>query len=175
MQYFDFFELPVSFVLDEATLRRQYYTNSKRFHPDFYSLEPAEKQAWALEQSTLNNQAYTTLADPDKRMQYILQQKGLLGDEQKQAAMPPSFLMEMMDINEAIMDLQLEMDAQRWEKTLRQVQEMEDQLTQSIQPILERYQDQGEQAADLEEVKIFFLKKRYLLRIKENLFTFAPA
>jgi molecular chaperone HscB len=73
------------------------------------------------------------------------------------------------------MDLQLEMDAQRWEKTVRQVQEMEDQLTQSIQPILERYQDQGDQTADLEEVKFFFLKKRYLLRIKENLFTFAPA
>jgi molecular chaperone HscB len=175
MQYFDFFELPVSFLVDETALRKQYYAKSKRFHPDFYSMEPEDKQAWALEQSTLNNQAFTTLSDPDRRMQYILQQKGLLGDEQKQAVMPPDFLMEMMDINEAIMDLQMDMDTQRWEKTLRQVQEIEDQLTQSIQPVLERYSDQENASVDLEAVKIFFLKKRYLLRIKENLFTFAPA
>ncbi|HRD80271.1 MAG TPA: Fe-S protein assembly co-chaperone HscB, partial [Saprospiraceae bacterium] len=62
MNYFEFFRLPLSFQLDEEALRKAFYANSKKYHPDFYTLESEEKQTEILELSTINNQAYHTLA-----------------------------------------------------------------------------------------------------------------
>ena len=115
MNYFEFFEIPISFKVDEAALKRIFYANSKKYHPDFYTLESEEKQAEILELSTLNNQAYKTLSDFDKRMKYILDLKEILAEE-GQNQLPQSFLMEMMDINEVLMELEFDFDTQKFEQ-----------------------------------------------------------
>ncbi|MFC7669258.1 hypothetical protein ACFQT0_19305 [Hymenobacter humi] len=97
--YFAFYGLPESFHPDDAALKRQYYAKSRETHPDFHATSSAENQADMLHQATLNTDAYRTLADPDKRMAYILRQHGLL-EEGKQEQLPPDFLMDMMDLNE---------------------------------------------------------------------------
>ena len=66
--YFDFYELPRSPKLDEALLRSRYLLMSKRYHPDFFTLESPEKQAEMLELSTLNNQAYQVLSEFEPRL-----------------------------------------------------------------------------------------------------------
>ena len=78
MNFFEFYEIPISFKVDEDALRTIFYSNSKKYHPDFYTLESDEKQAEILELSTLNNEAYKTLTDFDKRMKYILKLKGVM-------------------------------------------------------------------------------------------------
>lgn len=174
MNYFEFFDIPVGFFPDEAALRRTFLLNSKKYHPDFHTLADEAQQADMLEQSTLNNEAYNTLADPDRRIRYVLEIKGLLGDEQSQPALPQDFLMDMMDINESLMELEMDFDAQRYAQTLRAVEEMEQQLNQAVEPVLKQYSDPGGDAL-LPEVRNYFFKKRYLLRIRENLSKFAAA
>lgn len=175
MNYFEFMGLPVAFKIDEAALRKKYYANSRDIHPDYFSLSDEGQRAWALEQTTLNNEAWAVLSDADKRMAYVLRLKGKLTDDAKNETLPQDFLMEMMDINEAIMDLQMDFDRERYEKTLREVDELEKNLQDSVQNILENYSESTENDEDLEKVKIFFLKKKYFLRIRKNLFTFASA
>ncbi len=58
MTYFEFYKIPLSFKVDKAALKRQFYALSKQYHPDFYTLASEEKQAEILELSTLNNKAY---------------------------------------------------------------------------------------------------------------------
>ena len=70
MTYFEFYDIPVSFKVDATALKRTFYALSKKYHPDFFTLETAEKQAEILELSTLNSQAYKTLSDFDLRMKY---------------------------------------------------------------------------------------------------------
>lgn len=175
MNYFEFMGLPVAFKIDEAALRKKYYANSRDIHPDLFSLSDEGQRAWALEQTTLNNEAWAVLSDADKRMAYVLRLKGKLTDDAKNETLPQDFLMEMMDINEAIMDLQMDFDRERYEKTLREVDELEKNLQDSVQNILENYSESTENDEDLEKVKNFFLKKKYFLRIRKNLFTFASA
>jgi molecular chaperone HscB len=175
MNYFEFFHFPLAFTIDQAALKKAYYANSKQFHPDYHSLADETQQAWALEQSTVNNQAYAVLADDDQRMRHLLEIKGLLGDTSVPSVLPPDFLMDMMDINEAIMDLQMDFDAGKYESTLKEVESIENQLLESVSPILLTYTDDGNQEQHLEVVKIYLLKKKYLLRIRENLSTFASA
>ncbi len=175
MNYFEFMGLPVAFNIDEAALRKKYYANSRDIHPDLFSLSDEGQRAWALEQTTLNNEAWAVLSDADKRMAYVLRLKGKLTDEAKNETLPQDFLMEMMDINEAIMDLQMDFDQERYEKTLREVDELEKNLQDSVQNIFDNYSESTENDEDLEKVKNFFLKKKYFLRIRKNLFTFASA
>lgn len=174
MNYFEFFGLPLGFFPDQAALRRAFLLNSKKFHPDFHTLSDEGQQAEMLEQSTLNNQAYHTLSDPDLLIRYVLQIKGLLGDEGKQTALPQDFLMEVMDINEGLMDLEMDFDASRYTATLAAVDQLEQSLDEAIKPVLESYTD-PEGDASLPKVADYFFKKRYLLRIRENLSKFAAA
>ncbi|MBK9492630.1 MAG: co-chaperone Hsc20 [Haliscomenobacter sp.] len=171
MKFFDFFELPISFILDEADLRKRFLSNSKRYHPDFYTLESDAKQAEILQLSSLNNEAYRTLGDFDQRMKYILEEKGLLVEGQNE--IPQIFLMEMMDINEQLMELEFDFDEPIFTAVKQAVETKELELEAEIKPILQGYVEETASPEELNLIKIFYLKKRYLLRIKENLSTFA--
>ena len=173
MNYFEFYDLPISFLLDENVLKKKFYANSKRYHPDFFTLESEERQNEILELSTRNTQAYKTLSDFDRRMKYILDLKGVLEEEGKNT-LPQDFLMDMMDINEAIMELESDFDETTYQKATKDTQIIENQIFGEVKPVIETYQDGVTTASDLKKVKIFFLKKRYLLRILENLSKFAP-
>src|ERR1700761_782965 len=105
INYFDFYAIPQSFTPDAAYLKKKFYELSKRYHPDFYANEDEAKQQEILELSTLNNKAYQVLADPARRLEYVLQQQGLLNEGDKYE-LAPYFLMEMMDINEALMEVE---------------------------------------------------------------------
>ena len=173
MNYFEFYDLPIAFQLDKAALKQTFYANSKRYHPDFFTMENEERQNEILELSTLNTQAYKTLSSFDSRMKYVLELKDVFEEEGKNS-LPQDFLMDMMDINEAIMELEFDFDETAYQKVLVDTQNIENQLFEDIKPIIENYQDGVTPQSDLEKVKNFYLKKRYLLRILENVSKFAP-
>ncbi len=172
MNHFEFYNIPVSFKVDEAAVKKTFYANSRKYHPDFFTREGAEKQAEILQLSTLNNEAYNVLSDADKRMKYMLHLKGVLGAEGN-AQLPGDFLAEMMDVNESLMELEFDFDRDAYNHIKYVVAETEKTLDAEIQPVVDAYADDKAHAADLEAIKNYYLKKRYLLRIQENLSTFA--
>ncbi|HAD12557.1 MAG TPA: Fe-S protein assembly co-chaperone HscB [Saprospirales bacterium] len=175
MNHFDFFGIPMSFIVDDATIRTRYLQNSRKYHPDFHTLADEEARSEALELSTRNNEAFKILSDPDARMRYILQEKGVLGAEGEQGSLPQDFLLDMMDINESVMELEFDFNQQLYQNALNSLQKMENELETAIQPVLKNWTEQQSGDQDLIRVRDFFYKKRYLLRTKENLSKFAPA
>lgn len=173
MNFFEFYGLPLSFNVDTARLRSVFLQNSKKFHPDFHTLAGEAEQAEMLEQSTRNNEAYKILSDPDRRMRYILEIKGLIGPEETHPPLPQAFLMDMMDLNESLMELEFDFDPQRYEAALRSINDLEQTLDREIAPVLNNWTE-GDGPQALAGVRDYFLKKRYLLRIRENLSKFAP-
>ena len=173
MNYFEFYGIPISFKVDAGVLKKIFYANSKKYHPDFFTLESDEKQAKILELSTLNTEAYKTLSDFDKRMKCILDLKGVMAAEGENK-LPQDFLMDMMDINEAIMELEFDFDETIYHKALTDAQHIENQIFKEVEPILDSYDEAVTPLSQLEAVKKFYLKKRYFLRIRENLSKFAP-
>ncbi len=176
--YFEFFELPISFLLDESNLKKQFLRNAKKYHPDFYTLESSEKQTAILELSTFNNEAYQTLSNFDTRLAYVLRLKNVLSDETKgNEKLPQDFLMEMMALNENLMELAFGLDKSMYDSTLKSVNDLQTNLYETIQPLLGAYSENDPpqyQAEMLEKIKNFYLKMRYLLRIREKLLIFAP-
>lgn len=174
MNYFEFYGISVSFFPDEAALKRQFYANSKAFHPDFYAGASVEEQAEVLEKSTLNNKAWQVLSSFDKRLAYILSLKGML-EEGDKYTLPQDFLMEMMDINEALMDLEMGEDAGKLEQLQAEVAQQELALDQEIklQAVGFEGQSEGEQMRILAGIKDAYYRKKYLLRIRDSLNRFA--
>ncbi len=167
MEYFDFYDIPVSFLIDEKELKKQFLKKSRAFHPDFFTLESEEKQEEILKSSTLNNAAYKVLKDFDLRMKYILDQKEILKGE-GQDKLDQAFLMEMMDINEALMELQFEPNDTEIQKLLSQIKSFEQGLIAEVDSFFQK--DFNSLSLDqLDSIKQYYLKKKYLSRLEENL------
>ncbi|WP_235299186.1 Fe-S protein assembly co-chaperone HscB [Portibacter marinus] len=167
MNYFEFYNLPVSLSIDEALLKQRFYANSKQFHPDFFTLDGVEKQMEALEQSTLNNTAYKTLIDFDKRLRYLLKLKGILKEEGDNQ-IPQEFLMEMMDVNEAVMELQFDFNQSKLDQLEKDVDDTKKRLKAGISEIIPK-SDEEMSESDYELLKEFYLKNKYLKRLEENI------
>src|SRR5260221_6767067 len=99
MNYFELFEIPVNIKNDPALLSKKYVELQRKYHPDFLTQSTKYEQSDALEISSSINKALKVLKDKNATIKYILQLKGLLEEEEKYA-LPPDFLMEMMELNE---------------------------------------------------------------------------
>ena len=172
MNYFEWFGLPVAFLTEETELRQRFYRKSKSLHPDFHTRADEDTQQEALAQSSFNNEAYRVLSDPDRCMQYVLGLYNVLAEE-GQNQLPGAFLMEMMEINESLMELEFDFDAHALQRIQESTTQTESALYQEILPLLKGFDPLMPETGQLEKIKDYYLKKRYLLRIKENLSTFA--
>lgn len=173
--YFAFYDLPEAFLLDEAALKSKYYQLSRELHPDFHAQDTPAAQAEALRLSTLNTDAYRTLAHSDQRMAYLLAQHGLLEEGSAQNQLPADFLMEVMDLNEQLMELGMAADPAATAQLDAEVTALANTLDAGIQPVLAGYAQlpADHRPAALTQVKTYYLKKRYLLRLRQQLATFA--
>jgi molecular chaperone HscB len=84
--YFEFFDLPAKLQVDTVSLEKQFYTLSRKLHPDRFASKPLAEQEAALAQSSKLNDAYRTLKDPILRTQYLLTLEGVELEEQSKAA-----------------------------------------------------------------------------------------
>ena len=170
MNYFDLYELPISFNPDQNAIKQKFYALSKKYHPDFYINESQEKQDEVLELSTLNNKAFQVLKDDQKRLHYILELKGQL-IEGENYSLPQSFLMEMMDVNEAIMELEFDSDEAKLKTLISQISDIEISLSNDLKTLTSSFDTNNEtdQENSLKAIKDLYYRNKYLLRIKESL------
>lgn len=167
LPYFDLFEIPPSLVVDSSSLIQKFYALSKKFHPDNFTLFSEEEQEQALIKTSEINAAKKMLDQPYSRLGYILRETGILQDEEKQS-LPPEFLAEMMDLNEELMELQFEPDPEGSQRILERIQCLEEAILDPVK----HYIHQPElplEAPVLEALKEYYLKKKYLNRLRESL------
>lgn len=170
MDYFELYGLPLSFNPDLKLVKQKFYELSKKYHPDFFINQSEEKQQEVLELSTLNNKAFQVLNDPQKRIHYILSLKGLL-EEGENYKLPQSFLMEMMEVNEALMDLQFDPDEARMSQVKQEIDNIEASLHQELESLAAAYDHQNSDAQEttLLSIKDLYYRSKYLYRIRESL------
>lgn len=170
LNYFELYGIPLSFRPDIAAVKRQYYALSKKYHPDFFANKSDKEQEEALEMSTENTKAYQTLSNRKEVFPYVL---GLLGiiEEGEQYALPPSFLMEMMEVNEVLMDLQFDANPELLKKIIAQVKSFEEDLETELNALTEEF-DQSEdhqKQVKLEKIKDLYYRAKYLARLNETI------
>ncbi len=165
MTYFELFEIPVQLKVDKATLPHKYFELSRKYHPDFFANASNAEKTEALEKSALLNQAFRTFQNQDETIKYVLKLKGLLEEEEKYN-LPPAFLMEVMEINEAMMDIEEESVK---EKITTIIDNLQTEIYASVREIVENYKDEVTTREELLQVKEYYYKKKYIDRIREQL------
>src|ERR671923_2070275 len=100
--HFELFGLPARFVVDGEALERSYREIQSRVHPDrFAHAGDAERRA-SLQWTTRVNEAYRALKNPVQRASHLLELQGVDVGFETNTAMPPDFLMEQMELREAL-------------------------------------------------------------------------
>lgn len=157
MNYFELFEMPVTLEIDPGKLAKKYFELQKKYHPDFYTQASEYEQEEALEISSQLNKALKIFRNPDETIKYVLQLKGLLEEEEKYQ-LPPDFLLEMMELNEELSD-----------DSAARIASIEKELYSEIASIIENYNDERINEPELQKLKAYYYKKKYLKRILDRL------
>jgi molecular chaperone HscB len=100
--YFELFEIPVSYDVDLAQVQQRYRKIQKAVHPDKYANAGSQERRVSMQQTSLINQALHTLKHPVERAVYLLQLKGVDFAMDKGTTMDAAFLMEQMEMREKL-------------------------------------------------------------------------
>ncbi|XP_061673101.1 iron-sulfur cluster co-chaperone protein HscB isoform X2 [Syngnathoides biaculeatus] len=111
--FFNIMDCEDTFVLDMHKLQKRYLELQRSLHPDNFSQKSAEEQEYSAHQSALVNKAYQTLLKPLSRGLYMLELKGMRIDEGTHSGVDAEFLMELMEINEALEQAETPEEADR--------------------------------------------------------------
>lgn len=160
MNYYELFELDVTAVADKTFVSKKYIELQKKFHPDFFTNENEADKENALEQSAAINKGFNILSNTEKTIEYFLQIKGIITADEKYH-LPPDFLMEMMELNEAIDEDNT--------NTVKQINAFENALNNDISQLLLKGNSITLPEEDLQKLKEYYYKKKYLKRILDRL------
>jgi molecular chaperone HscB len=168
----DFFELlglPRKLSIDKVELRKRYILACQTAHPDLHSDGNSIQFEEAEIMTSMLNKAYEVLGDDMKRMSYVLSLHNSLPAE-GEAKLPMDFLMEVMDLNEMIEESQSDPDENTQKTLLDQLNSFSEEINLEGKKLIEAY-DLGH--FDEDGLKDYYLKLKYILRMKENILKFA--
>ncbi len=169
VNFFKLFDIPIDLFPDQSVIQSTYYILSKKYHPDINQAADPELYFEILEMSGKVNTAYKTLTDFDQRLNYILNEFGVL--EGQKEDLPPSFLMEIMDLNEAIMDI--DENEEKRANLIKQITQLEEDNLENLKEIWQNINPDDPDMKQLNRLKSCYYQRKYLLRIRENLNSFA--
>ena len=167
MNYFELFKIPVQLKVDKNEIRKKFFELSRESHPDYFVNNTNGEQQNALESSALLNKAFKTFSNGDETIKYVLEQKGLIETDEKYG-LPPSFLMEMMELNEELADAQTG-DGDTSAILATQIKQLQNELYEPVAGIIENYEEGVTTEKELLQVKEYYFKKKYLLRLQHQL------
>ena len=161
MNYFELFGLPQAPSVNRSLLAKKYIELQKENHPDFFTQGTEVEKEDALEQSAAINKAFNIFQHEEKTIEYFLQTIGLVEADEKYN-LPPGFLLEMMEINEALTE-------EDEESIVKRVNDLETALFEEIRPVIINYNAATTKEVDLLKLKEYYYKKKYLKRILDRL------
>ncbi len=100
--YFELFDLPLSYEVDKARLSEQYRTLQRQYHPDRFASATDQERRYALQMASHINEGNRVLRDPVARARYLLELNGVDLGTDSETLRDPEFLMEQMELRETL-------------------------------------------------------------------------
>ncbi|GAB1231745.1 Fe-S protein assembly co-chaperone HscB [Ferrigenium sp. UT4] len=126
--FYSLFNLPRRFQLDSAALDQRYRELQTRVHPDKFAHLSDTERRLSVQWATRVNEAYQILRSPLARGRYLLSLHGVDTQEETNTAMPVDFLMQQMELHEAL-------EAALQSKDMAALDALEAQVKQTIQAL----------------------------------------
>jgi molecular chaperone HscB len=105
---FELFAVPAQFAQDREQLDIRWKELQREAHPDKFAAQGAAAQRVAMQWSVRINEAYQRLKAPIRRAAYLCELNGAAINAENNTAMPADFLMQQMELREALEEAQSE-------------------------------------------------------------------
>lgn len=132
MDPFSVLGIPAQFDLDLGEVEKRYRELSKTLHPDRYVGRPAGERRLALNKAIEVNEAWRALRNDVTRAEALLRRGGVEIDEASAPTTRPEFLMEMMELREALAEARATRDAAALAKLTKEVQAREEAVLDQL-------------------------------------------
>ena len=140
---FELFGVLEQFAQDRDTLDARWKELQREAHPDKFAAQGAAAQRVALQWSVRINEAYQRLKDPVKRAAYLCELRGVPVNAENNTAMPTDFLMQQMELREALEEARTTEDTD--EISQKSAQDMREQLLK-VEQLLDFNKDTAQAA-----------------------------
>jgi molecular chaperone HscB len=157
--------LDARYDLDPSELEARYRELSKILHPDRHAQEPAGQRRMSLEKAVEVNEAYRTLKDDLARASALLALKGHEIPEGKEPPADPMFLMEVMELREALSDARKAKDIDAVSALATKVRDMKREATREMAELFAAIDGPG---ANLAVVAALLTRLRYYRRFLDE-------
>ena len=164
--HFALFDLPRRQALEEIELERKYRDIQAQVHPDKHAhLAEADKRL-AMQWATKVNEAYQTLKSPLKRAEYLLGLSGHDPQIERNTAMPADFLMQQMELREAVAEAREAGDVDELDRMHRR---MKKEMADQHQGLIRALDDGKDYSRGAEIVRQLMFQEKLLHDIDEAL------
>jgi molecular chaperone HscB len=158
--HFELFGLPVRYALDMQQLAERYRELQRALHPDRYANAGDRERRLSVQQAARINDAYQTLKSPLQRARYLLQLKGIEFDDERETHLDPEFLMEQMELREALGGIREQADpVTALNDFLQQLADRNKAMQARLQELLETDRPEAWQEAKQQVQKMQFLAR----------------
>ena len=102
IDYFQLFDLPRGFDIDDGALQPRYRELQRQFHPDRFAAEPVDVQRVAVQRAADINAGFSVLKDAVLRARHLLELAGHPLHIESATVSDTDFLMAQMELREAV-------------------------------------------------------------------------
>ncbi|MEH6457024.1 MAG: Fe-S protein assembly co-chaperone HscB [Cocleimonas sp.] len=166
--YFKLFGLSEQFALDTSTLATAFRELQAKYHPDRFVSGDDQERRVALQSTGFINEAHEALKSPRLRARYLLTLKGVEFDDEIDTTSDGMFLMQQMEMREALEDAQNASDDP--EKALDAVEK----VAKEVRALSQNLQNEFETAYDTDDLvsaKQAVLKMKFFERLSNEVKT----
>jgi|TARA_Y100000310_G_scaffold345064_1_gene461532 molecular chaperone HscB len=162
--FFELFNLPVSFQIDPDLLAERYRAVQRSVHPDRYVNADKRELRLSLQYATLANEAVETLRSPLKRAIYMLHLNGIdITQEDYDGPLEDEFLLLQIGMREELQSMADEADP----AALRKFRDEVDSITASLESdFVSRIEEKGE--ANLMKAERSVRKMQFMYKLKQE-------
>jgi len=157
--FFELFDLPVSYQVDMQKIQQQYMELQKQVHPDKFASASDQEKRISMQQTSWINEAKTTLKNPVLRAIYLLELKGIDINLANETTMDAVFLMQQIEMREQLENIQDKIDP------IAALDVLADEIKQSSSTMMQNF-SQSYENNDLDDAREWIRKLQFMEKAK---------